>query len=318
MTRVLLTGASGSFGRYLAAELLERDCELVVLVRKRDVDLPGVTVVRGDVAGRLPDLPPVDIVVHSAATTDFGLSLADARATNVEGTRTMLRLARRMPHLEKFAHISTAFVAGRRRGLMLETELRHDAGFVNAYEQSKYEAEQLTRVAARELPVVNVRPSVVVEPRGGRSALWFALGLIERGLLPALPGAPHNPLDIVPAKDAARAAADLILEPGVLGTFHVASGPRAPRIADVVRTGTGRTVRFVEEHRFPVELARLHEKNPGAARSYDALATFVRALAYPKRFDTTLAEYALGRRPCEVDPLDALVADAAMLAVAGR
>lgn len=328
--RVLMTGATGSFGRHLALELLERGCQLVLCVRGHDDaearrrsfaalgrTHPEVRVVRGDVTApglglRRSDallVRSVDVVVHAAATTEFGLPLAAARRTNVGGTRNVLELVDRMPHLERLVHVSTAFVAGKRCGRVLESQLQHDAGFVNGYDQSKYEAERLVRRRRRTLPVAILRPSVVAEPAegAGACALWFALNLIERGLVPVLPGAPANLLDLIPAADAATASTSLILTPGAFGTFHVASGDRAPRIADVVKVGAGRGVRFVDRALFGRELQMLRLRNPRATRSYDALATFIELLAYPKTFDTSRTEERLGRPPCQTDPLASLV-----------
>jgi len=305
--RVLMTGATGSFGRHLAARLLERGCELVLVVRGSDgADArrrahcalgyahARVRVVRGDVTASGLGLSHADsvlarssgVVLHAAATTEFGLPLAAARQANVEGTRNVVALAARMPRLEKLVHVSTAFVAGKRCGRVLEPQLHHDLGFVSAYERSKHEAERLVRTHGRALPTAILRPSVVAEPpeNAGASALWFALHMIERGLLPVLPGAPANPLDLVPAADAAAASASLILAPGALGTFHIASGNRAPRIVDVVRVGARCNVRFADRARFAHELERLRALHPNAARSYDALATFIELLAYPKTF----------------------------------
>ena len=329
-SRVLMTGATGSFGRHLALELLERGCELVLLVRGRDdADArrrvltalgcahPGVRVVRGDICspglrlGRSDAVlaRAVDVVVHAAATTEFGLPFPEARRVNLDGTRNVLEFVNRMPRVERFVHLSTAFVAGKRCGRVLETQLHHDAGFINGYDRSKNEAERLVRTQGATLPVTILRPSVVVEPAksAGACALWFALNLVERGLVPVLPGGPANRLDLVPAADAAAASATLILAPGSIGTFHVASGDRAPRIADVVRVGAGRSVRFVDRALFAGELKRLRLRNPRAAGLYDALGTFIDLLAYPKTFDTRRAETTLGRHPCNGDPLEALV-----------
>src|SRR6185312_6951808 len=153
----------GSFGRELARELLLHDCEVFAVVRGESAvgarerlrtivgASPKLHAVHGDIALGIPRIPDVDAVLHGAASTAFGLPLAEARRTNVEATRNVLELASAVPGLTKLGYISTAFVAGRRTGRILESELQHDAGFVNSYEQSKYEAELLVR--ASDLPV---------------------------------------------------------------------------------------------------------------------------------------------------------------------
>jgi nucleoside-diphosphate-sugar epimerase len=52
-------------------------------------------------------------------------------------------------------------VAGKREGWILETELSHNAGFRNYYEESKYLAELEVEELKSEIPVTIHRPSVV-------------------------------------------------------------------------------------------------------------------------------------------------------------
>jgi nucleoside-diphosphate-sugar epimerase len=319
-----MTGATGSFGRYVAAELLEAGCELMVLVRGRDVmdarrraneaiGFPQrrLRTLHGDVtaeglglsrAGRAV-VRSADVVLHAAAATGSGLDLDAARRVNFEGTRNLLAVAHRIPGLQKFVHISAASVAGKRCGHILEPQLQN-AGFTNAYERSKYEAERVVRAHSQLLPIAVVRPSIVIEPPDAarRSALRLLLDLVASGLLSVLPGAPTNTLDVIAVADAAAATARIALARGAFGTYHVASGDRAPRVTDVIRVAAGRPVRFVEDTHFSTDVERLP--------SYDAIAPFIGALAYPKTFDTARAEAVLGAHPCSSDPLRALATPA--------
>jgi nucleoside-diphosphate-sugar epimerase len=149
----------------------------------------------------------------------------------------------------------------------------------------------------------------VVEPpeAAGTSPFRLALDLVAQGLVPVLPGAPTNTLDFISAADAAAATARILLAPGALGTYHVASGDRAPQLIDVVRTAARRPVRFAAPATAAEELGRLRLLHPRAARSYEAVTPFIEALAYPKTFDTARAEAVLGGHPVSGDPLDLLV-----------
>jgi thioester reductase-like protein len=80
---------------------------------------------------------------------------------NAGGTRNVVELAHTLPHLRQFHHVSTCYVAGKREGVILETELRHDAGYRNYYEESKYLAELEVESAKKDLPVTIHRPAVV-------------------------------------------------------------------------------------------------------------------------------------------------------------
>lgn len=51
----------------------------------------------------------VNIIIHSAATVRFNDPIKVALNTNVLGTRRILELSRKMKHLQRIVHISTAF-----------------------------------------------------------------------------------------------------------------------------------------------------------------------------------------------------------------
>jgi len=65
-------------------------------------------------------------------------------------------------------------------------------------------------------------------------------------------------------------------------------------------------VRLVGRKAFADELECLRERHPAAARTYDGVGTFIDLLAFPKTFDTSRTETALGRPVCAGDPLEAI------------
>lgn len=328
--RVLLTGATGRLGRCIATELADAGCELVLVVRapspdaarervaqalSPDVSLGRPTVVCGDVTepwlglgvrDRRRVRSIVDVIVHAAATTSFSLPLEAARSSNVTGTTNLLAFAERSPRLQRLVHVSTAFVAGRRTGRILEAELEHDRGFLNTYQQSKHEAELLVSSRRDRLPIAVFRPSVVLDGPGSiqrRSAFRFAYELVRRGLMPALPGSSATPVDLVTEGDAARAIVRLLGAPGIDGTYHVAGGDRAPRLGEIVGPFG---VRYLGEEQFAWELSKWRHERPRLAPVYDELASFIYELAYPKIFDTSRCEAALGASVRSEDPVFAL------------
>jgi nucleoside-diphosphate-sugar epimerase len=329
--RVLLTGATGRLGRCVASELARSGADLVLVVRAtsseaaRDrvrAELPAidprhVTAVCGDVTQSELGLgirersrlrTSVDVVLHAAASTSFTSSLDEVRAVNVEATRNVLAFADRAPHLWRLGHVSTAFVAGKRTGRIFESELEHDRGFQNTYQQSKHEAERFVRMHHDRLPVVVYRPSIVLDgPEApGRSAFRYAFELVRRGLLPALPGSASTPVDLVTEGDAARAIVRLLFASDVGRTHHIAGGDRAPCLGEIVEPFG---VRFLDEAQFRWELSKWRRERPRLGPVYDELASFIFELAYPKIFDTTQAEAALGGLVTTEDSLASLVGD---------
>jgi len=84
-----------------------------------------VRVVEGDLSD-VPELPrDLDAVVHCAGEVSFDPPVDEALRTNVVGTRDLLaRVAEVGPHVH-YVHISTAYVAGRRRGAIPEGPVEH-------------------------------------------------------------------------------------------------------------------------------------------------------------------------------------------------
>lgn len=278
---ILLTGGTGYIGSALAARWLEgTDASLHLLVRGKRGESPReraaralapllpaddapawtarVAVHDGDVAHGGLGLPPaarealaarVTRIVHCAAAARFDLDLDEARRVNLGGTREILDFAASCPRLERLLHVSTAFVAGNRRGLVHEEDLEAGAGHRNTYERSKFEAEALVRSRMDALPVTVLRPSIVIcDARTGRISAYngFARAMImlARGALEAIPGDPDAPLDLVPLDTVVEAAHLVMGNPAAEGrTFHCTAGPdRATPLAAVcalVRERTG-------------------------------------------------------------------------------
>jgi long-chain acyl-CoA synthetase len=209
-----------------------------------EVSTSGLTVAEGDVTepgcglderGRawLASASSVRIL-HGAAEVRFDLPASVMRARNVDGTAHLLALARaRGSRLERFDHISTAYVAGDREGLALETEVDVGQRPRNAYEASKLEAEIEVHQARQEgLPVAVHRPSIVVgDARTGRAAsfkvLYWPLAVYARGRFRTVFGRAECPIDVVPVDFVADAILALCARPGSLGgCYHLCAGPR--------------------------------------------------------------------------------------------
>ena len=141
--------------------------------------------------------------------------------------------------LRRYAHVSTAYVAGTHAGRFLESD--HDVAqtFRNSYEQSKFEAERLVRDAAG-LPTMILRPSIVVGDRnsGWTSAfnvLYWPLRAFARGLYPAVPAVRSSPVDVVSIDYVADAIYELCQSSEAVGqTYHLTAGPQASSVGELV------------------------------------------------------------------------------------
>jgi thioester reductase-like protein len=302
---LLLTGATGFVGMEVLARFLERtDEHVVALVRAEDDDqaaarlratLEGacldagehedrVTALAGDLTAprlglgdRWAQLAArLGAIVHGAASVAFDLSLEESRRINVEGTRQMLELARACPQLRRFTYVSTAYVAGDRRGIVYEDD-PGGGRFRNAYERTKHEAERLVAACREEMEVTIVRPSIVVgDQRTGWTAafnvLYAPLRAIEAGVVPVVPARRRSPVDVVPVDYVADAVQTLAEAPEAAGqTFHVVAGDRASTVGEIVELAgarfTKRQPRIVPPWLYHLILAKVVEKRaPASAR----------------------------------------------------
>ena len=167
--------------------------ELITIVQQAGRSLSDFRLLSGDItepnlglsAGDLEiALKESTIVFHLAAIYDLAVTRDLAYRVNVNGTRNVNDFARRVRGLRNYHYVSTCYVAGKRTGRILETELHHDAGFRNYYEETKYLAEMEVEALKPELPVTIHRPAVVCgDSRSGETAKYDGIYYLIRYLL---------------------------------------------------------------------------------------------------------------------------------------
>ncbi len=189
---VLITGATGFLGGYVARELLELGFRLKLLVGKAKtgagerfsaifpagqagkykINTLGsrVEIIEGDASSLYLGLSAlryfelaetVDEVFHCAETNEFRKGDALARL-NVSGT-ALISLFCITKKIKRLHYISTAYVSGKSRGAVMEENLGHDQTFNNDYERSKCEAEQYLAIFASQyrVPCTIYRPGII-------------------------------------------------------------------------------------------------------------------------------------------------------------
>ncbi len=164
---VLVTGASGFVGTYVARGLREQGVRVRALVRRpearAELERLGVETVLGD----LTDARSVEAavrgtqaIVHCAVQALVDVS--EARRVNVEGTRTLAQAAL-ATGCERFVHISTVAVYPLRDREGSVDESLPLADDKDAYSITKIEAErEVEEAAARGLRTVILRPPVIL------------------------------------------------------------------------------------------------------------------------------------------------------------
>ena len=188
----------------------------------------------------------VGAILHCAASISFDMPLDEARAINVEGTREVIGFAREckaLGRLERFVHVSTAYVSGKFEGTFRERQLDAGQEFRNTYEQTKWEAEHIVRAATDLAPAI-ARPSIVMgESDSGWTpafnVLYWPLRAFSRGLFDEIPALPTAHVDVVPVDYVADALVRL-LDVDDQGVFNLVAGRDAPFANELVELACDR------------------------------------------------------------------------------
>ena len=156
--------------------------EIADIARKTDTPLENFRILEGDITQPDLGLSPAESEIarqetsalfHLAAVYDLAVTRDLAMRVNVEGTRNVNSFARSIRNLRRYHYVSTCYVAGLREGVILETELEHNAGFRNHYEETKYLAELEVEALKPQLPLTIHRPAVVCgDSRTGETAKY--------------------------------------------------------------------------------------------------------------------------------------------------
>ena len=193
MKKILMTGITGLVGSAFATDILKRDknIEIIALTRgqgnkdalarvkdtiREQCEFDGdpdfakeamsrITVIKRNIASPIPSskidsLEGVDVIFHCAADVNLGKDpYGKTYINNYQGTKNMIKTAKKL-NVKHYHQVSTAYVAGKNPGLVLEDGPRENVAFNNSYEKSKYNAERLVRESG--LLYTIYRPSIIV------------------------------------------------------------------------------------------------------------------------------------------------------------
>jgi len=268
--RIFLTGATGFLGTVLLRDLLLKGYTVTALVRGQR----GLSA-RERLRHRLSDYDPqflwnaslesrliavegdttqsrfglsqeaydrfaaeTDRVIHNAACTALETDWKILESINIGGTREVIEFASRTKS-KSMVHVSSAYVAGERKGVVREDELLLTQGFRNGYERSKAIAENEVREAAASgrIRFLIIRPSIIVgDSRSGYMCpnhhffdLIFRLLMIRRMIRNKpgdnrfrIPGEPDATKNFVPVDHVARLVTLLLETESAWGNaFHL-------------------------------------------------------------------------------------------------
>ncbi|MFZ3590768.1 SDR family oxidoreductase [Bacillus sp. DJP31] len=226
--------------------------ELSSICEEHKVSSDLFTLVEGDITasnlGIKPELHKelqlyVTHFYHLAAIYDLAVPKAIAHKVNVEGTRQVLTFVATISSIERFIYFSTAYVAGKRTGLIKEDELQMGQQFHNHYDQTKYEAELLVQARMDLIPTTIIRPGIVVgHSETGETAKfdgpYFILNFLDRlRFLPIIPnmGSGVHPLNLVPIDYLIRATSYLSHSQIGEGNVYHLTNPHPYPVKDIYK-----------------------------------------------------------------------------------
>lgn len=236
---ILMTGATGFLGTELAARLIRtsqskiyalvraageseayhrlraawyHDKELYQAIGTQILPLPGDFTKPDlglDEPARQTLADTVTLVLHAGAEIGFQKSKQELQSANYEGTKNMISIAAKMRKLRRFVHISTAYVAICRPGMIVGDS---QSGWIRSF-----------------------------------NTIYYILKLMLLGRMRILPVSPETPLNIVPGDYAADAVLRICFSEEAVGkTFHLTcpknKAPRAGELAEYVRVWAERNL----------------------------------------------------------------------------
>jgi len=335
-----ITGFPGFIANRLLERLARKECNFILLVQPwlaarayeeidRIASLSGrniaeFQIVEGDIAepqlalsAANRDLVQQEAtrVFHLAAVYDLAVPEDVALRVNVGGTRNVLALARSLPHLKQFHHVSTCYVAGKREGVILETELRHEAGYRNYYEESKYLAELEVDSVKADLPVTIYRPSVVcgdsqTGETGKYDGVYFLIHYLLKwpSLLSLINIGNHKvSLNLVPVDFVVDAMAALAFDERAIGKTLQLADPSPLSTNQLFNT----IARSIDGHRSkitaPAKLVRFFLMLPPSPRITGLPHHAVPYFFVRQLYDTSQSQELLGAHGIQCPPFESYV-----------
>lgn len=188
MKKAFITGSTGFLGVEVLKSLVEHTdiFEFLLLVRdkiKAEKKLneiikfgsslnKNIIFLEGDVTKNNFGLSDKDVAIIKSANEVYHLAAeislsknkrAQIFATNLLGTKNLLKIYENVDSLDNLFYFSTAYINGRDKEELKEDWLDKKPVFRNPYEESKWLAEQEVKFFLKEhsLPIVILRPTII-------------------------------------------------------------------------------------------------------------------------------------------------------------
>lgn len=324
MSNALITGFPGFLAKNIIKELrlqkafssiyvlvlpvqVDKAKEMIAEIYKDEIPNQQIIIVEGDITEPNAGLKnetlnmlreKVVYIWHLAAIYDLAVPKDIAWKVNVHGTDMFNKVVVQFPNLKRYIYFSTAYVAGKREGKLLETELIRPDGFKNYYEETKYEAELLVEQLKESVPVTIIRPGIV---RGNSvtgetikfDGPYFFINMITNlKWLPVLPylGKSHSFINVVPSDYITKASIySCFSEDALSKTLHL-TDPKPYPVEEVYRSFVKEITGKYPKGRIPLFLAKASVSLYPVRKLLQVEKETLDYLTWDSSFDTTVAE----------------------------
>lgn len=289
----------------LASERIKAEQEAERI--RRETGCPPIRLMDGDITKPGLGLQQEDLAFlqdskiifwHLAAIYDLAVPQDLAWKVNVEGTKHVNAFVAELSGLERYMYFSTAYVAGKREGVLREDELIRPEKFKNHYEETKFEAELLVESMKADLPVTIIRPGIVRgHSKTGKTIKfdgpYFFLNMIDRiRNMPVIPfiGKTSSYINVVPVDYILEASMYLSkLEAAAGETVHL-TDPNPHPVEEVYRSMVYHLAGKVPKGRLPKQFATVGLKSKPVRKLLGVESETLDYMDWPASFDTANAE----------------------------
>lgn len=271
-------------------ENLYEGCQMILF--EGDITLPNLDMVDADIQ---LIAPKISVVWHLAAENNLMIKREKAWKINVHGTANVNEFIASLPNLKRYMYFSSAFIAGKRKGKILEMELIRPPAFNNFVEESKFEAELLVDDLKLELPITIIRPTMIYgDSQTGKTmrfdGLYFLMNMIDylqdQMIFPKI-GSKTADLQAVAVDYVVCASISLCLNDSAEGeTVHLTDS----KLYNVLAVYLKLVELMTERKTFstlPLGLAKVMLEQPNVCMAWHVPPQMIDYLDSPMNFDTT-------------------------------
>jgi nucleoside-diphosphate-sugar epimerase len=206
--RILITGGTGFMGTWLSEMVTflndnyDFNTHLFLLAKRANsfkntaphlANRPDITLIERDIRNLTDISTEISWIIHAAASPDSRIHASDPLRTIdviVNGTKSVLEYATRLPEIKKIVNISSGQIYGTQPWELSSIPEDYigslDCSALNsAYPESKRIAETICAVYRNQqrLPVVNIRPFAFIGPYQHLDRPWAINNFIHDSLL---------------------------------------------------------------------------------------------------------------------------------------